>query len=93
VTFILIWRESSLQELAKAWLASKDRNAVVHAANDIDHVLEVFPNSSGVAVFDTVREYARPPLAVEYEVDEANRIVHVISVWLVAEGRPPLRGN
>lgn len=93
MTYLVIWIPEALQELAAIWLVASDRNAVTTATHEIDLVLELFPNSAGKTVFATVREYARSPLVVEFEVDDVNRRVYVISVWGIAHGRPPLTGN
>lgn len=53
----------------------------------------MFPNSAGTIRFDTVREFAFPPLAVEFEVDDTNKRVFVLSVWDTGSGRPPVTGN
>lgn len=87
------WTPEAEAWLAASWLAAPDRNAVTRAAHEIDNVLELFPNSAGVAVFDNVREYSCPPLDVEYEVDGAERCVYVLNVWNTADGRPPLTGG
>jgi hypothetical protein len=93
VNFRVVWMPPAEDRLAAVWLAAPDRNAVTRAAHEIDNVLELFPNSAGTAVFDNVREYSWPPLDVEYEVDDAGRVVYVLNVWSTASGRPPLAGG
>ncbi|HEV3339060.1 MAG TPA: hypothetical protein VG125_01850 [Pirellulales bacterium] len=39
------------------------------------------PESVGELRFDTVRTLAIPPLGVDYEVVDQDRIVYVLSVW------------
>ena len=60
------WTPDALNDLAAVWMASKNRNAVTLAANEIENVLTMFPNSAGDISFDTVREYICPPLGVEF---------------------------
>jgi hypothetical protein len=85
--------DQSRRANAAVWLSAKDRNSVTYAANQVDLVLEMFPNSAGDLLFDTVREYTLAPISVEFEVNGADRLVHVISVWDCETGRPPLTGN
>jgi len=93
MTWTVIWMPPAEQQLAAAWLASPNRNAVTKAAEEIDVVLETYPASVGEPLFDTVYEYELPPLTVEYEVDGANHAVYVLRVWNTAEGRPNVTGN
>ena len=93
MSYRIEWIPDALQDLAAVWLASKDRNVVTFAANEIESVLSLFPNSAGELSFDTVREYAVPPLGVEFEVDNVNNIVTILSVWDVDQGKPPVAGN
>jgi hypothetical protein len=93
MNWAVIWMPPTEQQLAAAWLAAPDRNAVTRAADDIDLVLETFPTTAGEPLFDTVYEYEQPPLTVEYEIDDANHTVYVLNVWNTAGGRPNVTGN
>jgi hypothetical protein len=93
VTWTVHWSEEAEGRLAASWLASPDRNAVTRAAHEIENVLEMFPTSAGKAIFDNVREYSCPPLDVEYEVNDAEHAVYVLSVWNTTDGRPDLTGD
>ena len=83
MTFTVSWTEAALQKLAAIWLAAADRNAITAASAEIDTVLQVDPDTVGRRTFDSVREYLHLPLGVEFEVIEADRIVHVLPVWLI----------
>lgn len=93
MTYAVEWTPLALRLLAALWLAATDRNAVTAAVAAIDRVLARSPTTTGGVVFDTVREYAHPPLAVEFEVIDADRRVIVLSVWDTAYGRPAPVGN
>jgi hypothetical protein len=93
MNWTVIWMPPAEEQLAAAWLAAADRNAVTRAADDIDLVLETFPTTAGEPLFDTVYEYEQPPLTVEYETDDANHTVYVLRVWNTAEGPPDLTGG
>ena len=83
MTFAVSWTDQAVNKLAVAWLNSPDKNAVTDAAAAIDRELSKDPDTVGYPTFDTVREFQIPPLGVEFEVDGANNIVHVLSVWLL----------
>jgi hypothetical protein len=81
--FTVNWTDAALQQLAAIWLAATDRNAITLASDEIDRELRVDPDTLGRPTFATVREYKHPPLAIEFEVVEPDRIVHVLSCWLI----------
>jgi hypothetical protein len=89
----VVWMPRALGELAMLWMIVAYRNAITAASHEVDSVLEMFPHSAGTIRFDTVHEFACPPLGVEFEVDDAGRKVFVLSVWDTNRGRPPLTGN
>jgi plasmid stabilization system protein ParE len=79
--YTVIWTRSAEQRLANIWLSATDRRAVTSASARIDGALARMPGSVGTPLFDTVRRLGVPPLAVEYEVVHADRIVFVLNVW------------
>ena len=87
------WTPTALRLLAAVWLASANRNSVTAAVNLIDLVLASAPTTTGVIVFDTVREHTIPPLGFEFEVVDATQQVFVLSCWDTATGRPDPTGN
>ncbi len=93
MNYTVDWTPTALRLLAALWLASANRNAVTAAVNAIDRVLAAAPNTTGVLVFDTVREHTIPPLGIEFEVIDADRRVVVLTVWDSATGRPAPTGN
>lgn len=93
MNYTVTWTPTAIGQLARLWLASANRNALNAAANAIDRVLAISPNTTGVVVFDTVREHTIPPLGFEFEVIDASRDVLVLTVWDSATGRPRPTGN
>ena len=67
-------------------ITAPSTNAVTAASHAIDLALAASPHTAGTLVFDTVYECTRLPLAVEYEVIDADRRVFVLTVWDVARG-------
>jgi hypothetical protein len=74
-------------------MASPNRSGVTRASDHIDHLLAVDPETVGDLRFDTVRTAIVWPLGVEFEVDEGDRVVRVLSVWNAITDHPPLTGN
>lgn len=93
MNFSITWTNNALNQLATIWMAAANRNAVTAAVHAIDVALAAAPHTVGTQVFDTVYEYTRPPLGVEYEVIDADCRVFVLSAWDTARGRPPVTGN
>ncbi len=84
--YTVIWISAAGHELASAWLNAAVRNAVTSAAHAIDMLLSTDPETRGELRFDTVRTLTVPPLGVDFEVVEADRIVYVLSVWYIPPG-------
>jgi hypothetical protein len=93
VTFTVRWTPEAEEQLAAVWMAASSRNAITQDAYDIELVLEVFASTAGEVSFDIVREYTHGSLTVEFEVDEVDRSVLVLSVWSTADGRPDVTGH
>jgi plasmid stabilization system protein ParE len=85
----VVWKPSAEQHLAAIWLAASDRAGVTAAANRIDRLLATDPEKLGHAHFDTVRIFRLPPLGVEFEVIEQDRLVWVLAAWDVTKFTPP----
>lgn len=65
-------------ELVELWLSAHDRAKSSWAADAIDRQLKRDPNRAGNLLFDTVRRLRMPPLAVDFEVIDDDRIVNVL---------------
>jgi hypothetical protein len=83
MNFTVVWTPSAEQKPADIWIASANRRAVTVASARIDAVLSRTPNSAGTPLFDTVSSLVIPPLGVEYDVIDADKLVYVLSVWEV----------
>jgi plasmid stabilization system protein ParE len=79
--FTVLWTPTAEQELASIWLDAEDRNAVTSAAHTIDALLRADPHTRGESRHDAVRVLFVPPLGVDFDVVEADRIVYVLTVW------------
>jgi hypothetical protein len=79
--FTVTWRPTAKNELAKIWMNAKNRNQVRLAADKIDSLLKWNPSTIGESRRESVRILLVPPLAVEYRVQDDDRIVNVVAVW------------
>ena len=83
MNYRVYWIAEAEQELAAAWLAFPDRNAVTRAANELDKQLRDDPLHTGESRQSSVRRLAfEPPLGIEFEVIEDDKKVRVLGVWL-----------
>ena len=79
--FTVVWKPTAKNELAKLWINAKDRSHVRLAADRIDYLLKWDPSFRGESRKETTRILLVPPLGVEFEVHEEDRIVNVIAIW------------
>lgn len=93
MNYAIWWSDLAENALIEIWLLSPDRNAVTRANDEIERILAAAPHTTGVPVFDTVREYTHPPLGVEFEVIDADRRVFILTVWDTNLGRSTATGN
>jgi plasmid stabilization system protein ParE len=89
MSFTVSWTPAAQQDLAAVWMAAADRNAVTSAAHTVDALLAVSPETRGNLRFDTVRTLTVPPLGVDFEVVEPDRIVYVLTAWDTTKGDSP----
>jgi hypothetical protein len=73
VNYSVEWSDIADNALIEIWLLTPDRNAVTRACHEIESSLAATPYATGTIVFDTVREYIRAPLGVEFEIIDADR--------------------
>lgn len=84
MTYNVTWIPVAEQELAAAWLASADRNAVTAAAHRLDGRLRSDPLHMGESRESSVRRVAfDAPVGIEFEVIEDDKKVRVLGLWLV----------
>jgi hypothetical protein len=82
--FTVTWAEAAVQALADIWNNSTNRTALTVATNEIDAELRIDPDTVGRTTVGTIREWIHPPLGVEFDVNEPDRIVNVLNVWAVS---------
>jgi plasmid stabilization system protein ParE len=77
--YTVTWLESAADDLAKIWLAARNRPAIQSASDTIDHVLKHIPEQAGLE-FCGRRLLGVPPLAVVFDVHPDDRVVVVANV-------------
>jgi hypothetical protein len=87
MTYTVLWKPDAEDELARLWTGAADRDAVTKSADWIDAALHRDPRSKGESRTGDIRILVVPPLAVRFEVRDADRTVYVLQVW--HWGRPP----
>lgn len=73
-------KPSVKQQLGEIWMSARDRKAVTVAADSIDSLLRENPLETGQSRCGNARILVVWPLAVVYEVHEADRLVQVLSI-------------
>jgi hypothetical protein len=85
MNYAVHWTEAALNELAAAWTAATDRNAVTAASHRLDLDLAADPFAIGLARNSSVNRTAVDlPLGVDYEIIEDDKTVRVVRVWSLA---------
>ena len=79
--FTVIWSRAAQAELARLWLDASDRAAVAAAADLMDSALAQDPLNCGESRESESRIMFAHPLAIEFQVNESDRVVTVIGVW------------
>jgi len=80
--FTVIWTPTAEKDLAATWVDRvQDRAAITRAASSIDSLLRHDPHLHGESRYDTVRILHVPPLGVDFDVQQNDRMVFVLSVW------------
>lgn len=82
MNFTVIWRPQALGELADAWNATTDRNAVTAASNRIDRLLADDPLTAGESRDGDERIVFEEPLGAWFRVDRNARMVFVLTVGM-----------
>jgi plasmid stabilization system protein ParE len=80
MTFTVLWSSDAERRLAQIWLDATNRDAVAHAADEIDSKLRRDPERVGESRHQSDRLVVVFPLAVYFHVSTEDRIVRVLTV-------------
>jgi plasmid stabilization system protein ParE len=79
--YTVVWTPFAERRLTVIWLAAEDRNAVTAAADFLDTALSSDAHLRGESRSENVRVLFAPPLGIDFEVSESDRVVYVLTVW------------
>lgn len=79
--FTVAYLPEAEQQLADLWLNATDPTAVTNASGHIDRMLATDPLGVGESRVADLRILIESPLAVVYDVREADSLVKVWAVW------------
>jgi plasmid stabilization system protein ParE len=83
--FTVTWSSDAENALAALWLDSKKRAAVTRATAVIERILRLNPESLGEERAEGRRWGFVDPLGIDFRVNLDDRLVRVLTVWLVDE--------
>ena len=81
MTYTVLWSPDAENDLAAIWLAAKDRADITDASDQIDALLRQDAHLQGEARHGRLRILFIPPLAIDFEVIQDDRIARVLTVW------------
>lgn len=81
MTYNVVWVPHAERKLTSIWLQSPRRGMITLAANELDRSLRFHPDQVGESRDGNRRIAFETPLAIEFEVIEADRLVRVLVVW------------
>lgn len=77
----MVYLPAAEEQLADLWLKTADKEAVTQSANVIERLLANNPLGSGESSVASLRIVFEAPLAVVYDLLEADSLVKVWAVW------------
>jgi len=82
--FTVVWKKTAEDALADLWVRHPgERAAFTNAANQIDALLRVNPQSKGNLHSEEIRILQVPPLGITFQVFESDRLVRVLTAWYI----------
>lgn len=79
--FSVVWQQVAEEQLARLWESSRDRAALTAAADNIERVLQSYPDRAGEERDYGDRVLFEGPLGVVFRPLIEDRMVQVLSVW------------
>lgn len=83
MSYTVAWQPAAQGHLATIWTTAPDRAAVSAASNRIDDILRRDPYTQSDPGPDQGRILRVPPLAVGFDVSDADRLVTVWAAWRI----------
>lgn len=96
MTYYVEWTPDAHDRLERIWMAADDPRLVLRSANAIDALLARDPWSADV-IIGIENTLIIEPLAVDFGIDEVQRKVLILFVWMIGHlhdpGAPPPSSN
>ena len=83
--YTVTYARHALQALARLWLNAFDRRAITQAGHEVDQMLREDASQKGWPVGSRYRQLLVGPLAVEFTVQEDDRIVTIWAIRHIGE--------
>lgn len=83
--YTVVWDNDAIDQLARLWMTSADRESVKEAANKIDAELLNDPGNKGQAQTESLRTLTAEPLEVLFSIRDPDRLVRVLVVRRVSQ--------
>ena len=81
MNYIVFWSPPALGDLLTIWERAADQDAIDRAVHRIDRLLAEEPEDRSESRDPGQRVLIEAPLTVVFRMDEARRMVIVVSVW------------
>lgn len=82
--FTVVWDNDAIDELARIWMTSADRESIKAAADKIDALLSSDPGNKGQEHTESLRTLTAEPLEVLVVIRDLDRLVRVLAVRRVS---------
>lgn len=88
--FQVEWVQSAFEQLAAIWTGGDPalREAVASAVRQAGQYLRLNPETQGESREENRRTFFVPPLGIDFRVEEEERKVVVLRVWLARKRKP-----
>lgn len=81
----VVWKPAAQHDLTAIWLKALNRQAVTRTSAELDRLLQRDPLNLGESREGNERVVFVLPLAIRYQVSEADRLVAVQEVWTMMD--------
>jgi hypothetical protein len=79
--YTVTWAPEAESKLADLWSQAKNRESIRRACDELDALLSQRPRLLGESRGGSRRIAFAIPVAIEYEIFEADRLVVVLAIW------------
>ena len=81
--FTVTWSRTAEETLTELWLGSRVASQITAASDRLDRDLTAHPLAIGESRTDDLRIAFHYPIAITFAVDQIDRKVLIVDVWLI----------